>query len=378
MSPEVKLLRELIALPSVNPDFLEPRHPWGGEKRVCDFLASQAAMEGMDVDLELVEEHRSNLIVRLQPSGKIVHRILFAPHLDTVGSEPLQASLFEPRRSQGRIYGRGACDTKGSVAAMFCAMAGLARSKRRPAHTEIVFAGLIDEENAQKGSRAFAARGEPFDLAMVGEPTQGKVVTAHKGDVWLQLETRGRAAHGSRPELGRNAVHAMARVVDLIETQYAQELRRRSHPLLGSPSINVGSMAGGIQPNIVPAHCVATVDRRTLPGETADGAKRELSHFIRQAGLTVSMSHLKLYSCPPLETDANLPLVKKLFACAGQRRRVGVDYFCDAAVLAAGGIPSVVFGPGDIRQAHTSEEWISIQSLEQSVRVLRRFLADLP
>lgn len=378
MNPEVKLLRELIALPSVNPAFLEPGHPWAGEERVGDFLAAQAAGQGIDVEFETVEERRSNLIIRLQPSGTVHQRILLAPHLDTVGGEPVEPELFKPKQSQGRIYGRGACDTKGSVAAMFSAMTWLAHQKRRPAHTEVVLAGLMDEENAQKGSRAFAARGEKYDLAIVGEPTQCQIVTAHKGDVWIRLQTLGKAAHGSRPELGRNAVHAMARAVDLIETGYAKSLRRRSHPLLGYPTISVGSIAGGIQPNIVPSRCLATVDRRTLPGETAEGARRELKEFLRQAGLTVSLSHLKLYGCPPLETDARRPLVKKLFACAGQRRLVGVDYFCDAAVLARGGIPSVVFGPGDIRQAHTANEWIAIRSLEESVRVLRCFLADLP
>src|SRR5262249_48599019 len=156
-------------------------------------------------------------------------RVLFAPHLDTVNAvDPI---LFKPRALRGRLVGRGACDTKGSIAAMLTALIEFARSSRGLQQTEIIFAGLVDEENNQSGSRAFAAAGIKTDLAIVGEPTQTKVVTAHKGSLWLRLETRGKSAHGSRPELGRNAVHAMARIVDLIETKYAGKLSRRHHPL---------------------------------------------------------------------------------------------------------------------------------------------------
>ena len=165
------------------------------------------------------------------PRNKIKQTILLAPHLDTVGADESQ---FIPQRKNGRLHGRGACDTKGSVAAMLTALCELAEAKSRPLETEIVFAGLIDEEHAQAGSRALAASGFNADLAIVGEPTKLQVVTAHKGSLWLQLETRGQAAHGATPQLGKNAVHEMARVVGILETDYAAQLRRRKHKLLGS------------------------------------------------------------------------------------------------------------------------------------------------
>ncbi|MCA1481443.1 M20/M25/M40 family metallo-hydrolase, partial [Bradyrhizobium sp. NBAIM08] len=136
-------------------------------------------------------------------------------------------------RKGDRLFGRGACDTKGSVAAMLTALLAVAHSASRPKETEVVFAALVDEENNQGGSRALTARGFRADLAIVGEPTRLKVITAHKGDLWLTLRTHGRAAHGSQPELGRNAVHAMARVVKWLETDYARRLARKSHRLLG-------------------------------------------------------------------------------------------------------------------------------------------------
>jgi acetylornithine deacetylase/succinyl-diaminopimelate desuccinylase-like protein len=261
-----KLACELIALPSVNPAFLPQNHPQAGEGRVADFLAATAAQAGLDVELQEVLPGRPNVLARLTPAGVIRRRVILAPHTDTVPA--FSEDQFAPRLRQGRIYGRGACDTKGSIAAMLGALTALAQSPARPAATEIIFAGVIDEENAQAGSHALAASGLKGDLAIVGEPTRLAVVTAHKGSLWLRLETRGKAAHGACPHLGRNAVHEMARIVDLLETDYARQLKRRRHPLLGCATVSVGSINGGSQPNIVPAQCQATVDRRTLPGET--------------------------------------------------------------------------------------------------------------
>jgi acetylornithine deacetylase len=223
-----------------------------------------------------------------------------------------------------------------------------------------------------------SASGFKADLAIVGEPTELRVITAHKGDVWLKLETHGQAAHGSRPELGRNAVHEMARVVDLLETRYAASLRRRRHPLLGHPTVNVGTIQGGVQPNIVPAHCSISIDRRLLPGETDAGARREIESLLRRHRLRATLTSTKAACCLPLETDPRLPLVRQLMRTVGQTRPMGVNYFCDASVLAHGGIPSVVFGPGDIAQGHTDDEWISLVSLERSRELLVNFLKSLP
>jgi succinyl-diaminopimelate desuccinylase len=374
MTRTEKLLVEIIALPSVNPAFLPPRHPRAGEQRVADYLASVAACAGLEVEFQKVLPGRSNLIVRLLPRNKIKRTILLAPHLDTVNAADSQ---FIPRRAGGRLHGRGACDTKGSVAAMLAALCALARAKSRPCETEIVFAGLIDEENAQAGSRALAAGGFKADLAIVGEPTRLQVITAHKGNLWLQLETRGRAAHGATPQLGRNAVHEMARIVDGLQTDYAAGLKRRRHALLGHPTVNVGTIGGGTQANIVPDHCTITIDRRTLPGETEASVRRELKQFLQSRKLSAHIADKKLAPAVPLETDPRRPLVRQFLRSTGQTRPAGVHFFCDAAVLAAGGIPSVVFGPGDIAQAHTADEWISLASLERGKNLLMSFLNSL-
>jgi len=404
MTRTEKLLAELIALPSVNPAFApggasaRPARKLYGEQAVADFLAATAAKAGLEIELQKVvladgqqtEGHwRSNVIVRLRPRHQIKRTILLAPHLDTVGADD---SRFLPQRKNGRLHGRGACDTKGSVAAMLTALCELAEARTRPLETEIIFAGLIDEEQAQAGSRALvapagclglAAGGQhgldarATTLAIVGEPTKLQVVTAHKGSLWLQLETRGRAAHGATPHLGKNAVLEMARVVEVLETEYAAQLRRRKHPLLGTGTVNVGQISGGTQPNIVPDFCTIAIDRRTLPGETEAGVCREIAARLRAKKLTAAIFNSKLAPAPALETDSQLPLVQQFLRTVKQTRPVGVDYFCDAAILAAGGIPSVVFGPGDIAQAHTADEWISLAQLERGKNLLLHFLKSL-
>jgi acetylornithine deacetylase len=377
MSDTAKLLSELIALPSVNPAFLPAGDARAGEQRVSDFLAVTAARAGLEVELQKVLPGRVNLIARLLPKNRASQRILLAPHLDTVPAA--NERQFLPERKGDRLFGRGACDTKGSAAAMLSALSAIAKSKQRPRETEIIFLGLADEENAQAGSRAWAASKQKADLAIVGEPTSLQIVAAHKGDVWLQLETRGKSAHGARPELGHNAVHGMARVVNALETDYAAMLRkRRRHPLLGAATVNVGTICGGTQPNIVPDSCVITIDRRTLPGETEAGVIREVKTFLARQKLRAKFSPARQAPCLPMETDASLPLVRQFLRSVGQQKPVGVHYFCDAAVLAEGGIPSVVFGPGDIAQAHTADEWISLRSLERAKEMLVRFLSLQP
>lgn len=393
-----QLLRELIALPSVNPAFLPGRDDLTGERRVADFLAFTADRAGLELEWQEVFPGRSNLLIRLTPgAGRVRHRILLAPHMDTVGVD--SEARFKPVAKSGRLHGRGACDTKGSIAAYLATLLELAARGPRPRETEIVLTALVDEENNQSGSRALvrgtllspgpvrgkrSAPGGTEDksvlptLAIVGEPTRLKVVTAHKGDLWLRITTHGKAAHGATPHFGKNAVHAMARVVEELETNYAATLKHRTHPLLGHATVNVGFIAGGKQPNIVPDRCEILIDRRTLPGETDTGVFAELRALLRRLGVDAELADTKNAPCPALETDPNLPLVRQLTRCAGQRRALGVDYFSDAAVLANGGIPSVLLGPGDIAQAHTADEWIELTQLERATRLLVKFFRDQP
>lgn len=375
MSSVVQLLRDLIALPSVNPAFTTPDHPLTGEHRVAEFLLAKARQAGLEAKLCPVLPRRSNLLVRLRPVGKVRARVVLAPHFDTV--TVTDERQLRPRLQQGRIYGRGACDTKGSVTAMFTAVLRLAKAGRRPQHTEILFAGLVDEENGQSGSRTLARQGLKADLAIVGEPTCLQVITAHKGDLWLRVETRGRAAHSSQPELGENAIEAMAEVVRLLQGPYAKGLKRRKHPLLGCATVNVGMISGGKQPNIVPDACEIRVDRRTLPGELDRRIIADIGRMLKRGGCAVRITDWKGAPSRALDTDPSLSLVRSLMKIAGQRRPAGVNYFSDAGVLGQAGIPSVVFGPGDIAQAHTVDEWIAVEQLNQGTDLLTRFLEGL-
>lgn len=381
-APTVHWLSELIAIPSVNPAFLPSGDRRAGESAAADWVACQARAAGLDVEVKDAAPGRPCVQATLAPLGRPRRRVCLAPHLDTVGEPNLDTQL-RPRTAAGRVWGRGACDTKGCVAAMLGALTSVARSGHRPQETELLFLGLPDEENGQAGSRWFARHYRPLqtngDLAVVGEPTRLHVVTAHKGDLWLRLRTRGRAAHGATPHRGRNAVRAMARVVEALAGEYADSLEKRPpHPLLGRPTINVGSIQGGRQPNIVPDSCEIAVDRRTTPGEDEAGVRREIAAFLRKRRLKVEFDNLRLAPCEPLETDPTHPLVCALMQAAARRTTEGVHYFCDASPLAAGGLPSVVFGPGDIARAHTADEWISVESLEKGQRILEKFLRSLP
>ncbi len=373
MTPATKLLRELIALPSVNPAFVPANDPRAGEKNVADFLTAFAGAARLDVEQREVFPERSNVLVRLLPTAHARYRVILAPHMDTV-----PADSFDPVTKNDRLFGRGACDTKGSIAAMLTALIALASSTARPKQTEIVLAALIDEENGQCGSRALTAQGFRGDLAIVGEPTKLRVITAQKGDIWLTIRTRGKAAHGSRPDLGVNAVHEMARVVDMIETRYAAQLARRKHRVLGSPTVNVGSIRGGTQPNIVPDDCEISVDRRTIPGETIASVKREITALLRANKLRAEVTDQKAAPCWPMETNPASPFVKRFMQSLGQREPQGVHYFSDAAIFAQTGTPAVLFGPGDIAQAHTVNEWISLRSLDRATVMLKKFLEALP
>jgi succinyl-diaminopimelate desuccinylase len=236
----------------------------------------------------------------------------------------------------------------------------------------------VDEEHGQLGSRSFSKRNKPYDLAIIGEPTSNKVVTAHKGAMWFQLHTHGLAAHGARPSLGKNAIHAMSRAVQFLEQDYREQLNRSMHPLLGPGTINVGTIRGGKQPNIVPDSCSIWADRRTLPGESNVAIAKDILTSLKKRGVKATLDYRRDAECPAMETQPDLPWIKKLMTLSRQKKPLGVDYFCDAAFIAQNGTPCVVFGPGSIDQAHTVNEWISIRSLENCVEQYVKFFRSLP
>lgn len=383
-SPVTALLRDLIAIPSVNPAFAQTHPEWGGEGGMVDYLEKRSQRLRLEIRRQNVAPGRDNLWVGVLPTAstsgkKPAHRVVMAPHLDTVGGQALHEGLFDPRKVDGRIHGRGACDTKGCVAAMFHALERLAATPSRPQNTEVWFLGLVDEEKGQAGSRKVGASDWRADLVIVGEPTELKVVTAHKGLTYAVGKIRGRAAHGSKPQLGDNAILSAARLVEQIETTYSTNLKKQSHPKLGSGTVNVGKIHGGAQANIVPDYCEIHVDRRTLPGESKASVLAELMEIARLAGaqdkVEWDLGHLER---PAMESSQDLSWTQTLMSHAGVTQTQGADYFCDAALISQGGSPSIVFGPGSIDQAHTADEWIEIESLERGSEILFNFLRSLP
>ena len=374
LAPVAKLLRDLVALPSVNPAFWTDDPKRTGEERVALHLADLARKQGLEVSWQPVLPGRKNLLVRLKPTGKVKRRIILCPHLDVVPAEDEQ---FKPTVKNGRLHGRGACDTKGSVSAFFHALLELSKEGNRPAETEILFVGLVDEEHCQSGSRVLGKKGPKGDLAIAGEPTQLQVVTAHKGNLWLCIENRGKAAHGATPHLGKSAIHAMARVTNLLLTEYVKKLRQREHSLLGHPTINVGVIKGGSQTNVVPERCSIEVDRRTIPGETEASVLSEIHLLLKKHRLpSTTIVESRGVPCPPLETNPKLPVIKQFLKAAKRRKSRGVDYFTDASPIAIGGTPAIVFGPGDIAQAHSADEWVDLKQLDQAAAIVLRFLRE--
>ncbi len=376
MIPVVRLLCDLIEIPSVNPELCPDRPEITGEEGVAKHLIGLAKSAGLEIARQPVFPGRENLLVTLPAKGERKQRVILAPHMDTVpvvSDQQLKAELRE-----GRIYGRGACDTKGCIATYFQTLLDLAEQSNRPENTEILFLGLVDEEVNQSGSRVFGESEIKGDLAIVGEPTELEVVTAHKGNFWLTLSVKGKAAHGAAPHLGENAVHHMARIVDVLLTKYVVQLNQRSHPLLGSPTINIGLINGGSQPNIVPDECSISIDRRSIPGETGESVVSEINSLLDQHGLAARLiEEIRTVPCHPLDTSPDQPLIQDLLEATNCAEAKGVHYFSDASPISQGGTPTVLYGPGSIAQAHTANEWIEIQQIEVAAGKLKKFLEKL-
>jgi acetylornithine deacetylase len=387
----VDTLRQLVGIASVNPMAGLVSGPDVGEARLTDHLESLLTQMGLVCVRQEVEPGRDNLVARLdgdatpQCGGPL---ILFGVHQDTVPVDGMTVKPFGAEIRQGRLYGRGACDVKGGMAAMLAAISRLAEH-RPPGMPTIVLGCTVNEECGFTGARALASlcTGRPGGIvprrpiaAVIAEPTQLQVVVAHKGVVRWRCHSHGRAVHSSQPEAGENAIYKMARGLMAIE-QYEREVvgRLGSHPLCGRPTVSVGTIRGGVGVNVVPDHCVVEIDRRLLPGEDPEQARRQLIEYLqRQLGSEDALEH-----DPPFMTglalsdERNQRLAARLEKVAatvvGSRRLAGVAYATDAAFLAAAGVPTVVFGPGSVDQAHTRDEWIALDELQKASEVYYRF-----
>ncbi len=361
LEPVVQLLRDLVAIPSVNPCFADGR----GEKEVAEFVATYAQKAGLEVHRVPVEGERENVLVGLIGQG--TETVLWETHMDTVTAEGMSIPPFEPQTKDGKVFGRGSCDAKASLAAMLQAL--VEASKRGSPLRTIWLAAVVDEENGFKGAQQLVSSGFRADYAIIGEPTNLNIVVAHKGTVRGSIVTHGVSAHSSQPEKGSNAILHMAKVLTALE-RYDSELRMRHHPLVGNPTLTVTMIQGGRGANLVPDFCQITVDRRTLPDEDPLAAWDELKRFLQsqpellELMLEVREPNLVNWG---MEVSEDSPPVQRLSAACQQigikPQILGVRYTSDASIFARAGIPSVVFGPGNIEQAHTAEEWVEIEQV---------------
>ena len=377
-SSVVELTRALVRIPSVNPDG-DPGTDHTGEQECAEFVARFLEHSGAEAFLDEVQPGRPNVIGRFpsNPSldGKKKPRIVFGPHTDTVGVGGMVVEPFGGAIRDGCIWGRGASDTKGPMATMLWALLEM-RDEIPDLPVEVHFAGFMSEESAQLGSQHFAKHHGPFDFAIIAEPTDLKTVFRHKGCLWADIHTTGIAAHGATPERGENAIVKMARLVTALDGEFRDLLVETSglDEWLGQSTINLGIIDGGTRSNIVPEACRLRVDIRTTPGlQEHGGVLTLLRDFIARhdpaASVTVATEAMAL------DTDPDHPFVHKLVACGAPLS--GAPWFCDAAFLAAAGTPSVAVGPGSIAQAHTKDEFISIEDLKNGTAFFREFLHSL-
>jgi len=281
---------------------------------------------------------------------------------------------FAAEIREGKLYGRGAADTKGTMAAMLWALHEL-RNEIAELSGAITFVGLMGEEAGQPGSQDFAKRyGADFSFALVGEPTSLETVYAHKGCVWLKLSTKGRSCHGSTPDQGENAIRKLMPVLEKLLPYLEARLPDYTDAVLGPPSVSLGMIKGGSSPNIVASDCHAILDFRETPALfDKRGAQHLVKEFLesKQAYNSVVTVEIIGESCP-LFTDPATDGIRRLESIGS--RLTTAPWFCDAGRLADGGIPSVACGPGNIAQAHTKDEYLAISDLEAGADFYRRFL----
>jgi acetylornithine deacetylase/succinyl-diaminopimelate desuccinylase-like protein len=274
---------------------------------------------------------------------------------------------------EGKLYGRGASDTKGSIAAMVAALTNAVRRKQfREGDLDVYFCALMGEERSNDGARALMERGFKADFAVAGEPTACRIVYTHKGSLWLKIIASGKSAHGATPEKGDNAIGTMAEAVRFLLGDYTKSLRTTPVAALGSPTVNVGVIRGGTQTNIVPDRCEIEVDRRTVPGETHEQVLAQLRESLRHLPVEIETAR----ECRPLYTEPQNAFVKSLVTATGlgEKALVGAPWFCDAAIFGEHGVPGVAFGPGNVAQAHTNDEWIALDEVYRTARILENWL----
>jgi acetylornithine deacetylase len=363
------LLQDLVAVNSVNPS-LVPGAP--GERLVAEVVRKGLEVAGLDVTVEDAAPGRPNVIGLVE--GRLPGpAIMFCGHIDTVGVEGM-TDPFSPRVAGDRVYGRGAQDMKGGVASMIAAAAGLARTWTRG---RLIVAAVADEEHLSLGAEALV-RTWRADMAIVTEPTDLRLAIGHKGFAWLEVEVRGRAAHGSRPQEGRDAIVHMGRVLSALEALDRDLQGRPPVAFQGTGSVHASSIAGGRELSVYPDLCTLQLERRTVSGEDAASVERELAGIldrIRQADPEFDAGVRSMAYRPAYTVGAGHLLPKAVAAALEAAGRdpapTGMSFWTDAAVLAAAGIPAVLFGPGGAG-LHSTTEYVNVADLYTCRDVLVR------
>jgi acetylornithine deacetylase/succinyl-diaminopimelate desuccinylase-like protein len=366
----VELLQDLVAIPSVNPHG-DPGTEHTGEQAIAEYVADFLRRCPAEVELREVVPGRPNVIARfLSPQTRA--RLAFAPHLDTVSVAGMSISPFDPKLQDGKIFGRGATDTKGPMAAALWALQEWALSAGRARSSiEWSFLGLMNEEAGGTGAQAVVDDHFESDLILVLEPTDLAVITVQKGALWLDISTPGRACHGSTPELGSNAIEAMSEVLAVLRTEVIPRLAQDFTPALGRTTLNVGTISGGSKINVVPDQCRIEVDCRYLPSRELAEVQGLIEESIRRV---VPEAQFRVQRwARPLYTPEQLPWVRRL--CAESKGTASSPWSSDAGVLSTPHSPSICIGPGHIAQAHTADEFISVADLENGTAFFRRWIA---
>jgi acetylornithine deacetylase len=371
----VALARALVAIDSRNPTLVAGAP---GESGCAHFLASVLRDWGFDVDLLEQVPGRPNLIARLGPKNSPA--LMFAGHLDVVGVEGMTHPPFRAEVRDGKLYGRGSADMKGGIAAM-CAAA--TRAIRSSSRKSVLIAAVVDEEYESLGMRALLDSGVRAEAAVLTEPTKLAICPAHRGFVWMRVGIRGRAAHGSRYDLGIDAItHAGLLLAELDSLERKRD-KMTTHPLLGRGSLHASTISGGSGLSTYPESCDLAIERRTLPGETAELAMSEIESAMKAVkakeprfDASVSLTTTQA----PSDVDVGSPLVTKLASAVRAEGLApsieGLSAWTDAALLNEAGVPAVCFGPGDIALAHSAEEWVPIDEIEKAASVLAGFASQ--
>ncbi len=375
MDAVVRLLADLVAIPSVNPmGRPDPADPRQRETRVSAYLEQFCNDRGLPCQRVPIAPGRDNLLIRHESPGAR-RTILFDAHQDTVPVEGMTIDPFDPVIRDGRMHGRGSCDVKAGLAAMLMAVVRL-HDERPAGAAAVVLACTVDEEYTHTGSSHLAVERPAVDLAVVAEPTRLNLVTCHKGAVRWKVVTRGVACHSSTPHLGDNAIYRMARVVSALADHAATLSQRAPHPILGPPTLSVGRIDGGQSVNIVPDRCEIEIDRRLLPGENPATTPDTVREALREAlGSLEGIEFLPPWvNMPALAPEMPEPLLGALARAVqdvtGRAPEIGgVPFGTDAGPLGQSGLPCVVFGPGDIAQAHTRDEWIELDQVRAAAEI---------